>query len=77
MKLCKDCIYVKRTWIAPFTREYDRCLCPSGSRNAVTGKLNANYCVNARAHPLTSCGPEAKWYVPRIKLDSPLSKHDE
>ena len=68
MKLCKDCKFYRKDWIAHIlgrTHTYDTCACPDTTKNPVTGNEN-RFCDMLRAKRWEkldhSCGPEAKYF---------------
>jgi hypothetical protein len=66
IRLCCDCKYYKKDWIARITGSgdiYDRCVHPIVTGNVVTGKSNGYYCDTTRR--FHECGYEGKLWEAR------------
>lgn len=61
MKICVDCKHYKPTKFA------DMCESPNNGISLVTGEIKVGIAlVNRKAIPSGKCGPDAKWFEPKI-----------
>jgi len=63
LKLCKDCLYYKKSWLGHLFMDnsLDRCYNPIITGDLVTGDKRSEYCKMARDFEM-HCGPEGKHF---------------